>query len=259
MYSLCYIKNIDSENHIILGVELIPDQEYQIPDNKRISASNDSILLQLISDLKINVGNGSTYYSTLSEKINRLKNIDEFEVDSQGRQIIRTAAGQKGWTYLAKFIEFETSKLGSLKCRKNDNTNCSDVTLKLFNGSNQEVTDSAYENTIVRTEILIKLSTDFELISGHIHQITCPTSDIFVNVLGGIIELGSNYTKDFVTGMNLAFMGADENIITDGRASKYMTKDISGVPYQGNQLKFIIFHDAGINHRIMTALEMFRA
>lgn len=259
MYSPCYLKNIDSINQIVLGVELTPDQEYQIPDNKRISASNDSNLLQLIADSKIDVGNGSSYLTTLSEKINRLKNIDEVEIDSQGRQIIRPAAGQKGWTYLARPIEFEISKLGSLYSKNYLDQDYGDVTIKFYNASNVEVTSVENESTIVKTVVLLKPNHDYELIAGNVRQVVAPTNDVRVWVIGGIIELGGAYVKEFAAGINLKYLGADEEIKTDGRAAKYMTKDIAGVPYQGNQLQIIVRHNAGDYHKIMLMFEYFRA
>ena len=56
----------------------------------------------------------------------------------------------------------------------------------------------------------------------------------------------------------MAFYGANESIKTDGRAAKYMKKDIVGVPYQANQIQVIVRHNAGIQHKLMLTLEYFR-
>lgn len=57
----------------------------------------------------------------------------------------------------------------------------------------------------------------------------------------------------------MRYIGADEEVKTDGRASKYMKKDIPGVPYQANQLKLIVRHSAGTQHKLMVMIEFFRA
>lgn len=72
MYNTCTIKNIDVVNHIILGVELAPNDVYTVPDEKRVKASNDSNILDLISQNKLQVGNGSTYLNTTASQINYL-------------------------------------------------------------------------------------------------------------------------------------------------------------------------------------------
>lgn len=73
MYNTCIIKNIDTENHIVLGVELAPNDTYEIPDNKRVKASNESIIITLISESKIQIGNGSIYFGDIGKQVNYLK------------------------------------------------------------------------------------------------------------------------------------------------------------------------------------------
>jgi hypothetical protein len=106
---------------------------------------------------------------------------------------------------------------------------------------------------------LFKPNYDYELIAGSIQQKASPSTDLRIWVVGGIVELGGAYVKEFAGGVNMAFFGENESLKTDGRAAKYMTKTISGVPYQANQLQVIIKHEAGIQHKLMLMLEYFRA
>jgi hypothetical protein len=185
----------------------------------------------------------TNYKSTANLKIE--------DIDSQGRQILRVAAGQSGWVYTAHPIEFETAKLGSLFEKNYLNSSRGVSSIKFYDTNN--------ESTIVKTVVLFKPPYDYELISGNLQQIAAPTSDVRIWVIGGIIELGGAYVKEFAGGINMAFYGANESVKTDGRAAKYMKKDIVGVPYQANQLQVIVTHGAGVQHKLMLTLEYFRA
>jgi len=191
--------------------------------------------------------------------INQPVEIKNTEIDEQGRQIIRMAAGQVGWAFLAHPIEFKTAKLGSLYEKKVDGTDRAISTVKFYDANGTEVTDAQYETDIVKTVILVKPPHDFEIIAGSLHQIERPTTNARIYVIAGIIELGGAYVKEFIGGINMKFIGADEQMRFDGRAAKYMKKDIVGVPYQANQFQITVKHDAGVNHDFMFMLEYFRA
>lgn len=190
----------------------------------------------------------------------------EVEIDEEGRQISRVAAGKKGWVYNAHFFELETSKDGSLFCEDYTGTTCPSLSIKFYNNDNVEITDAGAYGTkqlhldaeCVKTEVLFKPNYDYELLSGTIRLDIVSTEDCRLWVIGGMLEIGAAGTKEFAKGMNLKYLGVDEVIETDGRASKYMSKDVAGVPYQANQIKFIIKHSAGYKFKIMPALEYFR-
>jgi hypothetical protein len=224
-------------------------------DNYHVVAFDS--LFKLYCILPIGVDNSDTidfetnYKPTANSKIE--------DIDSQGRQISRIAAGQAGWVYLCHPIEFETSKIDSLYEKLVSGTNRGSSSVKFYDANDAEVTDAQNEANIVKTVLLIKPSYDYELISGDIQQIESPSTDMRVWVNGGIIELGGAYIKEFAGGVNMRFFGAQESLKTDGRAAKYMKKDIVGVPYQANQLQVIIKHNAGVQHKFMLLLEYFRA
>lgn len=257
----CKIKNIDSVNHIVLGVDLAPGDEYIIPDSKRIKAQNDNYILDNITLDKLQIGNGSSYITSHIDQVNWLKNIDATEKDSDGRPILRQAAASKGWVYLAMPIEFETSKLNSLYCKQEDLTDFPGVSIKFYDDVGVELTTELDITTSCeKTVVTFAPTFDYELVGGNIHQSIIPTSDVRIWVSGGILELNSEpYVKSFVSGINFKYIGIDDHISTDGRAAKFMQKTITGVPYQGNQLRFTVRHQAGYNHKIMILMEYFRA
>lgn len=75
MYNTCVIKNIDSETHTILGVELNQNDTYTIPDTKRVNASNNDDLLNGISSGIYQIGDGTSYFTTTSDQISYLKSV----------------------------------------------------------------------------------------------------------------------------------------------------------------------------------------
>lgn len=185
--------------------------------------------------------------------------ITNTDIDIDKRQIVRLAYAKPGWSYIAYPIEFTSAKFNSLYNKDYLDNNKNEVTLKFYDTNNAEVTSDLNESSIVRTEILFKPAYDYEMISGSVRQTTTASDDIRLWVIGGIVELGSIYVKEFASGINLKYIGGDEEFKTDGRASKYMKKDITGVPFQANQLKVILKHPPGFQHNMMIILEFFRA
>lgn len=252
------IKNADTVEHVWLGQVIESNEYFTIEITEETKWANDSELLTAIANGLAIVNNGISDIVGISNQINYLKELN-LDVDSEGRQINRVAAGKVGWVYLCHPIEFETSKMGSLYEKFPSGTDRSCSSVKFYDVNDVEVTDAQNEASIVKTVLLIKPSYDYELISGDIQQIESPTTDVRVWVNGGIIELGGAYVKEFAGGVNMRFFGANESLKTDGRAAKYMRKDIVGVPYQANQIQVIIKHNAGVQHKFMLLLEYFRA
>lgn len=182
-------------------------------------------------------------------------NIPKFEVDDDGRQIIRTAAGIKGWTYCALFFEFETASGSLVAIDAYGSDISSQFEVKRFD-SNGDITTSTL--LTVRTEVTWKPTFDYELIGGNIRQASAPLSSIHVGVVGGCTDLGGIYERSFASGLNLLRLTNGDHIETDGRASKYMKYTTAGVPYPTNKIKFIAKHTAGTQHWVMANLEIFR-
>lgn len=256
-----YIYNPTLEAKTYEGNEVPAEGFYLISAERETSFASCS---QLISDLASSVvkmsSNGTSALSgDGSDHVDFLKGTDRYEVDTDGRQIIRAAAGKLGWTYFAHPIEFETSKIDSLYEKDRLGNSRTTSSIKFYDANDVEVVDSQNETSIIKTVVLFKPSYDYELVAGNLQQIDAPSTDVRLWVVGGLIELGGPYVKEFAGGLNMRFFGANESVKTDGRAAKYMKKDISGVPYQGNQLQVIVRHDAGYKHKLMLTLEYFRA
>jgi len=69
----CFLKNISGEIKNILNKEFQIDEVYQLPDNLRVDwASSDTVLSEIVGNV-LSVGNGNSYFSTVNEMINYLK------------------------------------------------------------------------------------------------------------------------------------------------------------------------------------------
>lgn len=192
----------------------------------------------------------------------------EIEIDNEGRQVSRIAAGKKGWTYIAHPIEIETSVIDGCFSSEYTGTARTDFEMELYKADGTLITTQGVADTdCVKTVLTFKPLYDYEIISGNIFQSLTTTEDVRIWAIGGAFAVGSNTpvsVKEFASGINMKFIGNDDHIETDGRASKIMTKDITAYglafpTYQGNCFQFIITHPAGYKHNIMAVLEYFRA
>jgi len=256
-----YVKNNDSVARTWGGMEIESGSYYQLQSVEYARWANNSSVMDSIVDGTLIVsktGDSSGHIVDHITALNYLKD-DITEIDSEGRQIVRAAAGKKGWSYYALGIQIETSKLGGLYCKDESGTNISGISIKFYDADNVELTtQETIDAGCVKTILTIAPSYDYEIIAGNARQVSAPSTDVRLWVVGGILELGGAYVKSFADSQNLRFTGTVP-METDGRASKYMTKTIPGVPYQGNQFRFTLKHGVGVKHELLVTLEMFRA
>lgn len=182
------------------------------------------------------------------------KSVENLDID--GATIIRTKAAKVGWTYQLYPVEFTTSKLNSLYSKKNDNTDRSGITYKIYDVDNVEITASENEVNVVKTIIDFEPPFDYEIIGGYVQQNTKPTTDCRVWVVG-VPDVSEAYggSKEMVGGVNLKFIDPTDKITADGRASKYMTYNAT---YHTNKLRLIVRHEAGLQHDLMIVFEIFK-
>lgn len=185
-------------------------------------------------------------------------NLSISQVDTSKRLIVRSSITESGWSYLVLPIEIKTSQLNSLYSKNSQGTNYEVAQYFLKAGDVACVDQVDADSNCIKTTVTIALPYDFEMISGSLHQIEKPSTDIRVYIYGGAVDLGFAYCKEFVSGLNLKFIGADEQLKTDGRASKLMKYQQDGVPVPINKISFVVKHDAGIKHDIMFLLELYR-
>jgi hypothetical protein len=210
-----------------------PDCYYDIPTIANASwANNDEVLQKLFSGDFILTYPGRSY-SNVNEAVNALKGISN-DIDPTGRPINRLAATIKGWHYQAHSIEFEVNKLNSIYNKDADGNDLGYGELKIYDNQNNECTTQLSADTNgVKTIITWKPDFDFEIISGNIRQATKETINSYVHVrlqsATGLPAPHDWFAVPFTQGgINLKYIGADEPLKTDGRASKLIKAGTNG-------------------------------
>lgn len=179
------------------------------------------------------------------------------QIDTDKALIVRNKAAKKGWTYSLTPIEFTTSKLDSLYSKKIDNSNRSGLTYKIYDINDDEITTANNEVNAVKTIFDFEPTFDYELIGGQLQQKTQPNTNIRLWVIG-VPDIPENMggSKEMIGGVNLKFVDPSDKIEADGRVCKYMAYNAT---YHTNKLRFVLKHDAGVQHDVMILLEIFKA
>jgi len=173
--------------------------------------------------------------------------------DSSGRKITRGATTIDGWHFQLLSTELTTSKLNGFFCKKEDGTDVSFITYKLYDLNNNEITTQENELNAVKTCVWIRPTHDIEILGGLFSQYSIPSDDIRMWVIGlpGVANVA------FTTGgINLRGLGNSIRKVTDGRASKYL-QYVPSVP-DANSFKITLTHPAGLQHTLQLHLEIFK-
>lgn len=181
--------------------------------------------------------------------------------DSGGRQVSRLAITEEGWSFLAHFIECQTSTLDGIFCEDKDGNEETQHYAKFYDSSNNELTTQmSITASCVKSVFTIIPNTDIEIVSGEVHHFTIPLTDVRLHSSIGVIAPDGTpiATKDFVRNLNLKYKGVNKSIITDGRAPKRLDQTLEGVPYDANQIQVVVYHDTGMQHDFMLELEYYR-
>lgn len=188
----------------------------------------------------------------------KYKITDSSDQDVTGRPIFRTAATVKGWHYQAHSLEWQTSQLNSVYNKDDEETDLGFTTIKFYNSSGTELTTQLdIDSGCVKTVVEWKPTFDFEIISGNVRQESKQNTNMYTHVAAMIptgLPAPHNWLKIPFTqgGINLKYIGADETLKTDGRASKLLPAS------QGAYFKIVINHDAGVKHEMSIIFEIYK-
>jgi len=174
--------------------------------------------------------------------------------DGDGSSLLRTKMATAGWTYQARFIEFETSKLSSVKNEMDDGTDYADATIKFYNASDVELTDQPTIDTdCVKTVFCFEPVYDMEVIGGSTTASPTPTNDVYLWLIG-VPDVPANLggSKVMINQLNLKINPTFE---VDGRTPKRMNYDAT---YHTSKLCSVIKHNAGDQCKIMMEVEHFK-
>jgi len=180
------------------------------------------------------------------------------QADSDGGLITRHKVSKTGRHYQAHSCEFETSSLGSMYNKDKDGNDLGYCNVKFYNSSGMELTDQPTIDTdCVKTVMEWKPTYDFEIISGQIRQIDRVNSDAYMYV-EAIVPLPYPPPNDKLSlpfvygGINLQYIGADEILKTDGRASKELQGTL------GQHFVCTVNHAAGVKHKLSVIYEIYK-
>lgn len=182
--------------------------------------------------------------------------------DIDGTPLARQKASKKGWSFWAVPIEFTTSSIGgSVYCKDSAGVDVPGITCKIYNGSNQEITDAGLANinltTCVKTVLDFEPAFDYEMIGGSLRINSNPSQDVRLWIVGAP-DIPAQYggSKEFASGVNLKFLAPDSSFEIDGRVTKYVT--YSAVTHSG-KLRVILKHPAGLSLNIQVVIHTYRA
>jgi hypothetical protein len=236
---------------------------YDIPTLDVVNwANNDGVLEKLFSNDFILTYPGRSY-NTVNEAVNAFKGFSK-DFDQTGREIVRYAATVKGWHYQAHSVEFEANKLGSIYNKDADGNDLGYCELKIYDAiGNECTTQSSADTNGVKTVVTWKPDFNFEIISGNIRQATKESINSYIHVrLQSATALPAPhdwFTVPFTQGgINLKYIGADEQLKTDGRASKLIKAGDNG-----DYFEIILNYDADLltnnnRHEMSVIFEIYK-
>lgn len=187
-------------------------------------------------------------------------NIALSDRDGSGRAVIRTAATKKGWHYQAHTISFEIGNKTSLYNKDCNGIDIGFSSIYFYDSQGTDITNNTQADidaNAVKTVLKWSPTYDFEVISGSIRQISKKASDIYMYVHAQI-STGYPAPNDWLRvaftegGINLNYIGADEEIKTDGRAPKLFKGS------NGDYFEIIVNHSIGEKHKLAITFELFK-
>lgn len=182
--------------------------------------------------------------------------------DLNGRNIVRHAATIKGWHYQAHSLQFEINKLNSIYNKDAELNDLGFAEIKIYKSNGDECTTQLdADSNGVKSVITWKPDFDFEIISGNIRQAVKETIDSYIHVrlksYTGLPAPHDWFTVPFTQGgINMKYIGADELLKTDGRASKLVKAT------NGDYFEIIANYAPGLlsgnNHEMSVIFEIYK-
>lgn len=239
----------------------IPFKEISLTGSLRLIAIDGDSKFQCIIHTD---GDMSDEYAEYQANYQTNKNTVIKETDSSGRAITKPAATQKGWHYQVHSVSFEVGKKDSTY-NKDDNGNDLGYTeIKFYDHIDiEQATDITDQSQLFidanakKTVVRWCPTYDFEIISGSIKQISKKNTDIFLYVNAKVVT-GYPAPNDWLKvpfiqgGINLNYIGADEPLETNGRASKHFNGSL------GDHFEIVVNHEIIEKHKITILFETYK-
>ena len=251
-------KNNTATLAVWVGQEIQPGTYYSLTNEEILKWQNDSKVLTDLGSGALIINDGANDILDVALAINFLKDVVLIPKDSDGSPLYRSKITTTGWSYQSHGLEFTTGQLDSIYSKKSDGTAYNFSTIKCYDINGTELTTQGQcDLAATKTVIDWEPTYDYELIGGLIKMTYQPTSDMRLWVVGVPdvpIQYGGN--KEFVSNLNLKFVGLEEGLKIEGRAPKYLA--YSAI-YHSNKIRFIfVCATPGYKHPIHINFEIFK-
>ena len=171
--------------------------------------------------------------------------------DSDGSALHRLKINRTGWGLQCHAIEFETCQLNSISSIDKDGNQYGFADIKFYNAAGTELTaQNDIDTDCVKSVMSWEPTADYEMIGGDIMQQVVPISPVRLN----FYHYATGH--EFCTGgMNMQFIAACSGKKMDGRTPKL-------IPYYAEyptaMLCLVARHAAGLHHKMMLTMELFK-
>lgn len=179
--------------------------------------------------------------------------------ENDGRSSVRFSMAAHGLLFRLRVFSFKTAALDSVHNLSPDGVDYADVTLKIYDDQNVEITDPVEQANAVKTVVDYEAKINQELRGGWLDVPAGISGGVtgkwFVSVLGAP-DIPVNYggCLDFVSEVNLEAT-RNTKIEMDGQATSFVPYD---VVYHSGKIRFTFKHPVGEKQLFQLYMEVFR-
>jgi len=180
------------------------------------------------------------------------------QADSENAPLLRLKYAPSKWIYSARSIEVETSVLGSVVDMKPDGTNYTHSVIRFYDSSDVELlTQAQLDVSCVQTIVDFEPPYDYEVVGGSAQCLNAVNVDLRIWVIAvPDLTLAQGGSRLMVDGINFKYLGANDKVVVDGRASKRLNYSAS---LHTNKLRIILRHPAGHKSKLQVVIDHFKA
>lgn len=177
------------------------------------------------------------------------------ERDKDGANIVRLKQAPPGWTYELRCFEIETSTnyLFNEDC---DGVDRGGITVKHYDAQGNEIIDPLNLGQSVSVIAEFEPEYNYEIIGGTAKVLDNPINPLRLWVLAVPDIPAPQGSKVMINGANFQFFDKNKQVEADGRVSKLMSYNAT---YHTNKLCFKLKYSVGERHKILIAIEHYKA
>jgi len=178
------------------------------------------------------------------------------QIDNDKAQIVRVKAAKRGWVYSAISMEFCTGAINTKFSEDADGNDRDWISIKYYDGYDQEVTEVEFESTIVKTVVDFMPPYDYEVIGGSLRTLASIENDLRLWIIAvPDIPISFGGSKEMASGINLKFMSSGNVYDVDGRVSKMLVYDPI---YKTNKLRLLFKQPPNTREYLSVVIELYR-